>query len=64
MGESGTTDEIKGRAKEAAGAAMDDEELKKEGRLDQAAAGIKQKAAELVDTVREKLGGHESKEDR
>jgi hypothetical protein len=34
---SGTTDKIKGRVKEAAGALTNDQRLKDEGRLDQAA---------------------------
>jgi uncharacterized protein YjbJ (UPF0337 family) len=50
---SGKTDELKGRAKEAAGALTGDEELKREGRVDQTVGKIKQKAEELIDKVKE-----------
>lgn len=46
-------EEMKGRAKEAAGAVADDEELKTEGKIDQAAASAKEKAADAVDKVEE-----------
>ena len=46
-------EEMKGRAKEAAGAVADDEELKAEGKIDQAAASAKEKAADAVDKVEE-----------
>lgn len=49
------TDELKGRAKEAAGALTDDEDLKREGETDQKAGKIKKKADEAVDKVRRKL---------
>ena len=58
------TDEAKGRAKEAAGSLTDDEDLKREGRTDQAAASVKEKVEEVkdkaddaVDSVRDKLSG-------
>ena len=38
---SGTSDEIKGRVKEAAGAVTDNQRLKNEGRLDQAVGKVK-----------------------
>lgn len=40
-------EELKGRAKESAGAATGDEDLKNEGKVDQASSGMKQ-AAETV----------------
>lgn len=58
------TQDLKGRAKEAAGSAFDDPELKQEGRGDQAEASIKDKIAgaadkvkEGVDEVKDKLSG-------
>jgi uncharacterized protein YjbJ (UPF0337 family) len=46
-------EEFKGRAKEAAGALTDDDELKDEGKLDQAAAKVKEKAGDAVDSVKD-----------
>ena len=51
------TDEVKGRAKEAAGAVTDDKELKNEGKTDQAAASVKDKVEGAVDKVKDKLTG-------
>ncbi|MCB0870955.1 MAG: CsbD family protein [Solirubrobacterales bacterium] len=51
------TDEIKGRAKEAAGAVAGDDELKNEGKTDQAAASVKEKVEGAVDKVKDKLTG-------
>ena len=59
---SGTTDEIKGRTKEAVGVLTDDEELKREGQTDQAAADAKNKldnandwAKDKIDDIKDKL---------
>ncbi|MCK9250636.1 MAG: CsbD family protein [Solirubrobacteraceae bacterium] len=56
------TDRIKGRAKEAAGAVTDDDELRREGRADQQAGKVKEalgdvkdKAESAVDRVRDEL---------
>ena len=49
----GKTDELKGRVKEAAGALTGDARLKREGQLDQTVGKIKQKAARLIDKVKE-----------
>jgi uncharacterized protein YjbJ (UPF0337 family) len=49
----GQTDELKGRVKEAAGALTGDEELKQEGRADQAVGKVKQKIDEIIDKVKE-----------
>jgi uncharacterized protein YjbJ (UPF0337 family) len=54
-------DEIKGRAKEAAGSVTDDDDLKREGRNDQRAADLKKgveragdKAKDAIDKVRDR----------
>lgn len=52
---SGGTDTVKGRAKQAIGVLTGDEKLKKDGRHDERAGQIKQKADEAVDAVRDKL---------
>lgn len=49
-------DELKGRAKEAWGDITDDDEMRREGKLDQGAASVKEKAEEATDKVRDKLG--------
>ena len=51
------TDEAKGRVKEAAGAVTGDDELKNKGKVDQAAASVKEKAEGAVDKVKDKLTG-------
>ena len=48
----GKMDDLKGRAKEAAGDLTDDEGLEREGKVDQAGAKIKDK----VDDVKDKVG--------
>lgn len=48
---SGEADRTKGRIKEAVGDLTDDDELKREGKVDQAAG----KAKETVDKVKDKL---------
>lgn len=61
---SGEKDQAKGRVKEAAGSLTDDEDLKREGRTDQAAGDVKDKVGQAkekiegaVDSVRSKLTG-------
>ena len=49
---SGKTDEMKGRVKEAAGALTDDEKMKREGKIDQAAGKTKQAAEKAIDKVK------------
>lgn len=46
-------EEFGGRAKEAAGAATDDDELKNEGKADQASAKVKDAAGDAVDKVKD-----------
>jgi len=49
---SGTSDEIKGRAKEAIGALTDNKNLKKEGRRDQTVGKMKNVVDRVVDKVK------------
>lgn len=48
---SGTGDDMKGRAKEAVGDLTDDDDLKREGKIDRASGKVKHK----VDDVKDKL---------
>ncbi|QDQ98317.1 CsbD family protein [Tomitella fengzijianii] len=50
---SNKAEELKGRAKEAAGAAADDEELQEEGRSDQASSQVKKGVEKLKDKADE-----------
>lgn len=52
---SGKTDELKGRVKEAAGALIADDKLKREGKADQIVGKLKQKIEEVVDKVKHAL---------
>ena len=45
------TDDLKGRAKEAAGSVTGDDELKNEGRADQAESSVKQAGEKAKDAV-------------
>ena len=51
----GEADDIKGRAKEAAGALTDDDELKREGSADRAAGKVKDKVEKAKDWVNDKV---------
>ena len=58
-------DEAKDRAKEAAGALTDNDDLKREGKADQAGAKVKEtvkdaadKADDAIDAVKDKLTGN------
>ena len=62
---SGTTDEIKGRTKEAVGVLTDDKDLQREGKTDQAAGASKNKldsandwAKHKIDNIKNKLNKH------
>jgi uncharacterized protein YjbJ (UPF0337 family) len=48
-------DEMKGRAKEALGDLKDDDDLKREGKVDKSAAKAKGKAEDAVDKVADKV---------
>ena len=50
---SGKGEELKGRAKEAAGAALDDDQLRTEGKIDQASGKVKQAATKVIDKVKD-----------
>lgn len=54
---SGTTDQIKGRVKEAVGVLTDDQKLKDEGRLDQAVGKIKQTVEQVLDKAKDAVKG-------
>lgn len=54
MGE--TFDEMKGRAKEAAGDLTDNNDLKREGKIDQATSEVKEKVGDIADKVKDALG--------
>lgn len=61
MGES-KADDMKGRVKEAAGVLTNDEDLEREGKIDQAGAKVKEQAEkakdkveDIVDAAKEKL---------
>jgi len=51
----GTADEMKGKAKEAVGDLTDDDELKREGKVDQAAGSIKDRVSDAKDWVEDKV---------
>lgn len=48
-------EDLKGRAKEAAGSLTDNDDLRREGKLDQASAKVKDKAEDAVDAVKDKV---------
>ena len=49
---SSETDDLKGRAKEAAGALTGDDDLKEDGKSDQRAASAKKKVEDAADKVK------------
>jgi uncharacterized protein YjbJ (UPF0337 family) len=49
----GTTDDAKGRLKEAAGDLTDDQSLKNEGKVDKAAGTVKDKVGDAADAVKD-----------
>jgi uncharacterized protein YjbJ (UPF0337 family) len=58
---SGTADKAKGRLKEAAGAISDDDQLRREGKIEQAAGKIKEKAGKAVDKVKDAFTGNKGR---
>ena len=52
---SGEADQAKGRVKEAVGDLTDNEDLKREGKVDRAAGSAKDKVEDAVDKVRDKV---------
>jgi uncharacterized protein YjbJ (UPF0337 family) len=51
----GTTDDAKGRIKEAAGDLTDDKDLKNEGKVDRATGTVKDKVGDVSDAVKDKI---------
>lgn len=51
----GTTDDMKGRAKEAIGDLTDDDEMRREGKADRAAGVVKDKVEDAKDWVEDKV---------
>jgi len=49
------TDQAKGRVKQAAGDLTDDDDLKREGKVEQKAGEVKEKVGDAVDKVKEKV---------
>lgn len=60
MGEN--IDEVKGRAKEAAGDLTDDQDLKNEGRVDKAVSDVKDKVDGFADKVKDRIRGDKDEE--
>jgi uncharacterized protein YjbJ (UPF0337 family) len=52
----GTTDDLKGRVKEAAGDLTDDQELKNEGKVDRATGTVKDKVGDAADKAKDVVG--------
>jgi uncharacterized protein YjbJ (UPF0337 family) len=52
---SGTSDTIKGRAKEAVGVVMNNRRLKHEGQADQATGKVKKAVERLIDKAKAKI---------
>lgn len=46
-------EDAKGRAKEAAGDLSDDDDLKREGKVDQASSSVKDKVGDVADKVKD-----------
>lgn len=49
------TDDLKGRAKEAAGDLTNDKDLQREGKVDQASGKVKEKLGDAKDWVEDKV---------
>lgn len=54
-------EEMKGRTKEAAGSLTGDEDLKREGKVDQKSASVKDKVGDAADTVKDALTSDDKK---
>lgn len=48
-------DDLKGRAKEAAGDLTDNDDLKREGKVDQVTGAVKEKVEDVSDAVKDHL---------
>ena len=51
----GTTDDLKGRVKEAGGDLTGDKDLKNEGRVDRASGTVKDKVGDAADSVKDAI---------
>ena len=51
----GNLDEAKGRAKQAVGDLTDDDDMRREGKVDEAAGKAKNKAEDVIDKVKDKV---------
>ncbi|MDQ1359093.1 MAG: hypothetical protein QOF20_3341 [Acidimicrobiaceae bacterium] len=49
------TDDLKGRAKEAVGDLTDDDDMKREGKIDRATGSVKDKVDDVKDKVKDAL---------
>ncbi|HEY6420751.1 MAG TPA: CsbD family protein [Candidatus Binataceae bacterium] len=54
---SGKAEEAKGRVKEAAGILVNDDKLRRSGKIDQASGKTKQAAEKVVDAVKDAVKG-------
>jgi uncharacterized protein YjbJ (UPF0337 family) len=54
----GKGDDLKGRVKEAAGDLYDDDELKREGKIDRATGTVKDKVGDVSDKLKDAAGKH------
>lgn len=54
-------EEYQGRAKEAAGDLTDDEDLKREGKVDQTSASVKDKVSDAADSIKDALSSDDKK---
>ena len=57
MANGGKLDDLKGRVKEAAGALLDDDELKRKGKADRTAGHAKEKTEDVIDKAKESVTG-------
>jgi uncharacterized protein YjbJ (UPF0337 family) len=53
----GNLDQAKGRAKQAMGDLTDDDDMRREGKVDEKAGDVKDKVGDAVDKVKEKITG-------
>lgn len=54
-------EDVKGRTKEAAGAMTGDDDLKREGKVDQASASVKDAVGDAADSVKDAVSGDDAK---
>jgi uncharacterized protein YjbJ (UPF0337 family) len=53
----GNLDEAKGRAKQAVGDLTDDDDMRREGKVDEKSGQLKDKASDAIDKVKDKVTG-------